>query len=225
MNFFFRKINSNSFNYVSTQTNTIKDHGYPVEVHTVTADDGYILRMHRIPSSPNRSETSAHKVRQPVLLVHGLIMSASEFVMMGPNQSLAYMLADAGYDVWMGNTRGNTYSRAHLTLKPDGRRKERKQFWDFSWHECGMFDLPAMIDYILLNNTDFEKIHYVGFSQGTTAFFVMASRRPEYNEKILLMNALAPIAFMENLRTPFSEAMRQLQPMLEVSFYMVTSVN
>lgn len=38
---------------------------------------------------------------------------------------LAYLLADAGYDVWLGNVRGNTYSR-HLRYT-----RKQKQFWDF----------------------------------------------------------------------------------------------
>lgn len=192
----------------------IQKHGYPVQVHTVITEDGYILRMHRIPSSPiAKSEKSA---RQPVLLMHGLMDSSATFVLMGPNQSLAYMLADAGYDVWMGNVRGSRYSRRHEKLNPDGIRPRRKRFWNFSWHEIGMVDLPTMIDYVLSLNTDFKKIHYIGHSQGTTVFYVMASRRPEYNEKILLMNSLAPVAFMDDLQSIYRRVMHRSQPLLEV---------
>lgn len=37
---------------------------------------------------------------------------------------------------------------------------------------------------------------YVGHSMGTTSLFVMLSEMPEYNEKIKLFIALAPVAFM-----------------------------
>jgi pimeloyl-ACP methyl ester carboxylesterase len=95
-----------------------------------------------------------------------------------------------------GNQRGNTNSRRHQYLSPN-----KKEFWDFSFHEIGQYDLPAMINYALAK-TNQSALHYIGHSQGTTAFFAMASLRKEMNEKIKTMHALAPVAFMSNLVSP-----------------------
>ena len=103
---------------------------------------------------------------------------------------------DNGYDVWMGNARGNRYSKNHTTLNADERA-----FWNFSWHEIGIYDLPAMLDYVL-DNTGFKKSGYFGHSQGTTSFWVLCSMRPEYNEKITMMHALAPVAYMKHIKSP-----------------------
>lgn len=88
--------------------------------------------MHRIPASPS----SPAKVGKTVAyLQHGLLDSSATWVLMGPQQSLGYMLADLGYDVWLGNKRGNRYSRGHINDDPDGRFGNRKKFWKFSWHD------------------------------------------------------------------------------------------
>lgn len=58
-----------------------------------------------------------------------------------------------------------------------------------------------MIDYILIK-TGQKKLYYVGHSQGTTVFYVMASVRPEYNDKIEAMVSLAPISHSGNMYSP-----------------------
>lgn len=45
---------------------------------------------------------------------------------------------------------------------------------------------------------------------GTTSFFVMASTRPEYNDKIQLANLLAPVAVMQNTTSPIGRTLAKL---------------
>lgn len=46
----------------------------------------------------------------------------------------------------------------------------------------------------------------------------MASERPEYNDKIRLMSALAPIAYMSNMTNPFFQLLSNFHNTLEVSW-------
>lgn len=181
-------------NVIVQQIGLLRKYGYTAENHRVTTRDGYHLGVHRCSGGP-RSPPRAGK---PVaFLMHGMLSSSADFVLMGPETSLVYMLSDLGYDVWLGNSRGNRYSNTHARLN-----NETREYWDFSWHEIGTRDLPAMIDFALAR-TGQSKLHYIGHSMGTTTYFVMISELPSYNDKIISSQMLAPSAYMHNVRSPF----------------------
>ncbi|XP_064953568.1 triacylglycerol lipase 2-like [Musa acuminata AAA Group] len=82
---------------------------YKCEEHEVTTKDGYILGVQRIPMgrSPARNGGSG----TPILLQHGLFMDGLGWLLSSPDESLGYILADEGYDVWIANSRGTKHSR------------------------------------------------------------------------------------------------------------------
>uniref|UniRef100_A0A182JI73 AB hydrolase-1 domain-containing protein n=1 Tax=Anopheles atroparvus TaxID=41427 RepID=A0A182JI73_ANOAO len=190
-----------------TSSELIRKYGYPIENYEITTGDGYILSLIRIPSRNLLAKRSP-----PILLVHGLFASSADFLIIGPNNSLAYLLADRGYDVWLVDLRGNRYSHHHEHLRSDS-----KEYWDFSWHEMGYYDLPATVDRIL-ELTHSKRLYYIGYSQGTTAFFVMVTTRPEYNGKIARMYALAPAAYVQHVRSPIFRWLGENGPALKAFF-------
>lgn len=161
-----------------------------MEEHKVRTDDGYLLSVYRILP---RGDTK----KSPVLMVHSLFSSCADWVVIGPRHGLAYLLADRGYDVWLGNARGTRYGRGHESLSVNS-----PSFWNFTFHEIAVYDVPATIDYVL-EQTKAAKLHYIGFSQGTLVGFVGLSSRPEYNEKIIQLQMLSPAVYINNIRSTF----------------------
>jgi pimeloyl-ACP methyl ester carboxylesterase len=186
-------------------------HGFHLEEHFVTTEDGYILRLFRIPcklagqaatphppyASLNSNSSDADFIMQtanysssssrrdsssgssssslgenlppslhgtppacaPVLLQHALMDSSAGWLLLGKDKSLALQLAASGFDVWMGNSRGNRFSRNHTYLNPDEPR-----FWEWSWADMAEHDLPAQVEKVV-EVTGQDKMVYFGFSQ------------------------------------------------------------
>ncbi|KAG5676534.1 hypothetical protein PVAND_006360 [Polypedilum vanderplanki] len=180
----------------------IHQEGYPVQNYSVITSDGYVLQLVRITRSKKSQQI---KEKTVVFLMHGLLCSSMDWLVLGKEKALPFLLADAGFDVFLGNARGNSHSRKNIHLSPNS-----KKFWNFSWHEIGTIDIPAMIDFAL-SLTQQSSLHYIGHSQGTTSFFVSASIREELNMKVRTMHALAPVAFMNHLKSPL---LRIMAPMV-----------
>ncbi|KAK4878156.1 hypothetical protein RN001_010662 [Aquatica leii] len=178
--------------------------GFYCESHEVITDDGYVLTVHRIKSAKIKPKQNA-----VVVLVPGFLAASETWLFRGPDKDLPYVFANNGYDVWICNPRGNYFSRKHTTLNPD----VDVSFWNFSIHEHGVYDLPAVVDYTL-NVTKEDSVYFFGHSIGAAAFFIMCAEKPQYNVKIKLANALAPAAIVSQPLTSFTQFLLSLIPPL-----------
>ncbi|KAF1560456.1 Lipase member M, partial [Eudyptes schlegeli] len=172
----------------------IRFHGFCREDHQVLTDDGYFLTVNWIPGgreeagSRGTHHPEARLGRLPVLLQHGLVLDGSNWVSNFPNSSLGFILMDTGYNVWIGNSRGNSWSRRHLNLSVD-----QEEFWDFSFHEMAVYDLPAMVGFIL-RQTRQEKLFYDLCSLLWVFFsgFIAFSSMPQLAENIKMFSVVGP---------------------------------
>ncbi|XP_077531262.1 gastric triacylglycerol lipase-like [Haemaphysalis longicornis] len=198
----------------------IRKYGYKAEVHKVTTEDGYILEVDRIPVA---SETNTSTRMSPILLLHGVQGNAANWVANLPSQSPGYLIADAGFDVWLLNQRGVPESNFHKTLTTDD-----EEFWQWSFDEIGRYDVPAVVDHIL-NVTGSSKVGLLGTSQGFTNALVFLSMCPEYNDKVNILIGYAPVAnlthftSMARFITPFAEVIQAVNDVFTNGGFLVSS--
>eukprot|EP00899_Mesostigma_viride_P029172 jgi/Mesvir1/943/Mv17497-RA.1 len=197
----------------------VTSQGYGFEEWECTTDDGYILALHRIPPRQPFGQTPGNAGMQKapaVLLQHGVFDSSSVWVLNLPSQSLGFLLSDRGYDVWMGNNRGNRYSKRHTSLDP----ARDPAFWNFSFSDMAHHDLPAFLRTIRLA-TGQDKVAYVGHSQGTTQMFVMQALRLPEASWVSVFVALAPAVFLGNTQSPM---IRSLAHAIELQRFIHTDM-
>lgn len=127
------------------------------------------------------------------------------------------MLAEFDYDIWLFNARGNKYSRRHVRLDPD---LDNRAFYNFSYHEIAVIDIPTTIDYIL-NVTNKKEMVYYGHSQGSTVSYILCAERPEYNDILKVVFSLGPSAYFEHA-DPVYHIFAYYLDYLEVTYAIVT---
>ncbi|PIA27058.1 hypothetical protein AQUCO_08300030v1 [Aquilegia coerulea] len=173
----------------------IQPSGYPCTEHTVETKDGYLLGLQRVSSSHGGGDKNAKPTGPPVLLQHGLFMAGDAWFLNSNEQSLGFILADHGFDVWVGNVRGTHWSHGHTTLSV-----RDKDFWDWSWQELALYDLAEMINFVY--STTNSKIFFVGHSQGTI-MALAAFTQPEIVDMVEAAALLCPISYLGHISSQF----------------------
>ncbi|KAL8478217.1 hypothetical protein ACS0TY_030204 [Phlomoides rotata] len=181
----------------------VETQGYTCEEHKVTTKDGYIVGMQRIPTGRQSGKNNGAKI--PVLLQHGIFAVATcnpylissdarNWLSNSPEESLGFILADNGFDVWLANARGTSSSSGHMSLSPSD-----PDYWNWSWDELALYDLPATVQYVYSQTG--QKLHYVGHSLGTLMALAAFSRNMILN---MTRSAalLSPIAHLGHLPSP-----------------------
>jgi len=175
-----------------------REANYYFEKHCVITQDAHVLQMFRLPLGKNESMMNLDQDKPVVFLQHGVLDSADTWILNG-KKSIGFQLADLGYDVWLGNIRGNKYCLAKV-----GERDAylKKSFWDFTWQDSARYDLKAMFDYVYdKTNRD---IIYIGHSQGCIMMWA-ALGDPEtsvyFNNRVKLFIAVGPALFIDNTKS------------------------
>lgn len=117
----------------------VENAGYKFDQYTVKTEDGYVLTMFRIRNKSIIKEDSG-KEAPVVFLQHGLFSSADCWLGHFADKNPALQFAHAGYDVWLGNNRGNLHSRKHIKWDAE---KDKKKFYNYDFQDLGDKDLPA----------------------------------------------------------------------------------
>lgn len=172
---------------------TCNENGFASESFTVISDDDYVYQLYRIPGKAGEDSSEQKPV---VLMMAGLECDMNFWTSNDADIAPPFVLAEQGYDVWLGNNRGTRFGGYHTTLD----RKKDAEYWRFSQEELGLEDLPTFIDHIL-ETTGQEQLTYIGHSQGTTQMFLGASLDPDYfSKRVNLFVALAPVTSLVNCK-------------------------
>lgn len=186
-------------------TQICEHHGFKEESHLVHTPDGFKLTIHRLKPENNGFKSNG----KAVYFQHGLLMTSDVWVvMMDKDDNLPFRLCELGYDVFLGNNRGNKYSNKH-----ERYNSNQAEFWDFSIDEFAMYDIPSSIDYIL-KLKKIDSLTYVGFSQGCSQVLSSISINDDLNDKIERLILIAPATTPKGLKNWLLNSIINFDPTL-----------
>lgn len=174
----------------------MQNQGWVFERHSnIKTEDSYLMQLWRIPCSlEDQANSNCYsQSKESVLLIHGMSSNGATWFCNTRENSYAYLMAEAGYDVWIMNNRATGMNeKVHEVYGFD-----EEPYWPFSFTEVGIYDIPASIDYIL-QTTGKSKLSAIAHSMGTTAMiYSMSDKRKDYfEEKLNSLTLLAAVSRM-----------------------------
>lgn len=219
---------------MSTQ-DIIKQSGFGYEDYKVLSSDNYVTILTRI---VNPLADKRQLKQPPIMLMHGGIVSSTAYVWASSaqhhpeeypqratskpftswNRSLAFVLANNGFDVWLIGKRGADvqedervgYGGGLKTLVKSikeqklvkktlwkkinfiKRQKEAKHFWSFTLDDEIEFGIPRQIDKVL-SVTGAKNVSLFTYSQSTLMAMSLLAENRHYAQKVHTLITMAPI--------------------------------
>jgi len=170
---------------------------YHCECHNITSPDGFVMQTARL--LPQKSTAT----KGVAFLMHGFLTTGMDWVVQPEtSDNLPYMLSDAGFDVWLGNNRGNVFSAANSKMDIN-----TQEFWDaVDVDEMAGEDVPSIVNYVL-ETTKAPRLHWVGHSQGGGQLVFALAKDPSLAERLGSSVLLAPGVHMAHLHVPLLKYM------------------
>ena len=173
------------------------DYGYEIEEHTVETEDKYTLQIfHLINKNKTNTLTAI-----PVIFIHGLFDSSDGWICNGKKDSLPFILLNQSkvFDVWVINVRGNKHSK----LVEKNSHLNNETFWNFSFHEIGIFDIPQVIKYIMNYTHNDSQCVLIAHSIGATSILSGLCELSEFYQKytkcIVFFNPICVLNHIDSL--------------------------
>lgn len=215
----------------ATVQQIIKRSGFEFESHRVISDDNYITLLVRLVNpKANRSQLK----QPPIMMMDGGFIGPPTYVLAnsiqhhpekyprgpsdGPmtswNRSLAFVLANNGFDVWLVGTRGHgEQNQQHLELKgpksidqkrstwklgmllAKRNRKLQKQadhYWMFTMDDVIKNEVPRQMEKVI-QETGAKNVSIVTYSQSTQIAISLVSRSKLDARKVHSLVSMAPV--------------------------------
>lgn len=143
-----------------------------------------LLHMTKIGENKSVKERDVTEIKGTVVLQHGATMDGLSWFNT-EHESLPSLLIGAGYDVFLGNTRGTKNSQRHKELSP---LHDAHKFFDYSLKEMGQYDAMANMNLAKEKSSGLPVI-YIGYAEAGTA--ILHALGSEANDDKLIIRALA----------------------------------